>query len=126
MRVLDAKHYLLDASLKRDQVDSFDEYLFCIPAFRNLETLKLHPAVTFFIGENGSGKSTLLEAIAVASGFNPEGGTKNFGFSTRLTRLVFLVQWKVSLISPSFCLIQGADVAKRSQFPERIPPVFCR
>ena len=43
-----------------------------------------------------------------------------------LTRLVFLVQWKVSLISPSFCLIQGADVAKRSQFPERIPPVFCR
>jgi predicted ATPase len=32
--------------------------------------------VTFFVGENGSGKSTLLEAIAVASGFNPEGGTK--------------------------------------------------
>lgn len=29
------------------------------------------------------GKSTLLEAIAVALGFNPEGGTRNFGFSTR-------------------------------------------
>ena len=86
----------------------------------------VHQGFTALVGPNGSGKSTLLEAIAVASGFNPEGGTKNFGFSTRLTRLVFLVQWKVSLISPSFCLIQGADVAKRSQFPERIPPVFCR
>ena len=38
--------------------------------------------VTFFVGENGSGKSTLLEAIAVAFGFNAEGGTRNFRFST--------------------------------------------
>jgi predicted ATPase len=38
--------------------------------------------VTFFIGENGSGKSTLLEGIAIALGFNPEGGTKNFDFGT--------------------------------------------
>jgi predicted ATPase len=44
--------------------------------------LELHPKVTFFIGENGTGKSTLLEAIAVAEGFNPEGGTRNFNFST--------------------------------------------
>lgn len=29
------------------------------------------------------GKSTLIEAIAVACGFNPEGGTINFNFSTR-------------------------------------------
>lgn len=36
-----------------------------------------HKPITFFVGENGSGKSTLLEAIAVAHGFNPEGGTKN-------------------------------------------------
>ena len=34
------------------------------------------------MGENGSGKSTLLEAIAIAYGFNPEGGTKNYSFST--------------------------------------------
>ena len=33
-----------------------------------------------FVGENGSGKSTLLEALAVAHGFNPEGGTKNYVF----------------------------------------------
>lgn len=38
--------------------------------------------VTFLIGENGSGKSTLLEAIAVAYGFNAEGGSKFFNFST--------------------------------------------
>ena len=41
--------------------------------------------MTFLVGENGSGKSTLLEAIAVACGFNPEGGTRNFNFSTRNT-----------------------------------------
>lgn len=39
-------------------------------------------SVTFFVGENGSGKSTLIEAIAVAAGFNPEGGSRNFSFST--------------------------------------------
>ena len=41
--------------------------------------------ITLFVGENGSGKSTLLEAIAVAHGFNPEGGTKNYCFSTHDT-----------------------------------------
>ena len=41
--------------------------------------------VTFFVGENGTGKSTLLEAIAVAYGFNAEGGSKNFTFSTNQT-----------------------------------------
>ena len=30
------------------------------------------------VGTSGSGKSTLLEAIAIAHGFNPEGGTKNY------------------------------------------------
>lgn len=32
-----------------------------------------------------SGKSTLLEALAIAHGFNPEGGTKNYVFSTHDT-----------------------------------------
>jgi len=35
------------------------------------------------VAENGSGKSTLLEALAISQGYNPEGGTKNFNFSTR-------------------------------------------
>jgi predicted ATPase len=70
-------------SLKREFVDSFDVYPFSIPAIRNLTTLKLNPKVTFLIGENGTGKSTLLEAIAVAEGFNAEGGTRNFTFKTK-------------------------------------------
>lgn len=41
--------------------------------------------VTFLVGENGTGKSPLLEAIAVCCGFNAEGGTRNFRFSTRET-----------------------------------------
>jgi predicted ATPase len=41
---------------------------------RALNTLELHPKVTFLVGENGSGKSTLMEAIAVALVFNAEGG----------------------------------------------------
>jgi predicted ATPase len=45
--------------------------------------LELHNQVTYLIGENGSGKSTLLEAIAVAAGMNAEGGSSNYGFSTR-------------------------------------------
>ena len=60
-------------------------YLEEIPAIRHLmreKELELEKPVTFFVGENGTGKSTLLEAIAVAYGFNPEGGTKNFNFST--------------------------------------------
>ena len=41
--------------------------------------------LTFFIGENGAGRSTLIEAIAVAAGFNAEGGSRNFDFSTQRT-----------------------------------------
>lgn len=59
-----------------------DSYLRKIEAIRSLDTLAFHKPITFFAGENGSGKSTLLEAIAVAYGFNPEGGTKNYSFST--------------------------------------------
>ena len=61
----------------------FEKYPFSLPSVRYLDVLKLHPQVTFFVGENGSGKSTLLEAIAVAWGFNAEGGSKNFHFGTR-------------------------------------------
>jgi len=69
--------------LNRAAVPSFQEYPFSIPAIRKMKRVKLHPAVTFFIGENGSGKSTLIEALAVANRFNPEGGSRNFEFATR-------------------------------------------
>ena len=57
-------------------------YLRGIPAISGLSELSFQNNVTFCVGENGSGKSTLLEAIAVCYGFNPEGGTKNYRFST--------------------------------------------
>jgi len=83
MRALDASHFLLGFGLTRERVASFSEYPFNLPAVRNLSKLSMHPHVTFLVGENGSGKSTLLEALAVAWGFNPEGGSRNFRFSTR-------------------------------------------
>lgn len=75
--------YISEVRLRRDEVPSFSQYPFSLPALRNFDVLPLHPAVTFVVGENGSGKSTLLEAIAVAWGFNAEGGSRNFRFSTR-------------------------------------------
>jgi predicted ATPase len=75
--------FLLDVTLLREKVPSWDDYPFNLPVVRNLETLSLHPNVTFIIGENGTGKSTLLEAVAAGMGFNPEGGSRNFRFSTR-------------------------------------------
>ena len=69
------------------RIDS-DSYLLDLPVVQTLiktKELVFSSDVTFFIGENGTGKSTLLEAIAVAYGFNAEGGTKNFSFSTNAT-----------------------------------------
>lgn len=77
--------YIRSIELKRAAVPSFSEYPFNLAAIRNLDSLTFHPQVTFIVGENGSGKSTILESIAVAYGFNPEGGTKNFNFSSRAT-----------------------------------------
>lgn len=57
-------------------------YLEKIPAICLLQKLIFRKPATFFVGENGSGKSTLLEAIAIAYGFNPEGGSLNYKFST--------------------------------------------
>jgi predicted ATPase len=77
--------YIRYLELKREMVPSFSSYPFSLPAIKDFRQLHLHSKVTFVIGENGTGKSTLLEAIAVAYGFNPEGGTRNFNFSTRET-----------------------------------------
>jgi predicted ATPase len=63
-------------------------YPFTLPVVAGLRAagrLMLDPAVTFLVGDNGTGKSTLIEAVAVAVGFNPEGGSANFRFSTRAT-----------------------------------------
>ncbi len=80
---LHSRGFLLSATLLREKVASFADYPFNLPAIRALETVTFHAAVTFLVGENGSGKSTLLEALAIAAGFNAEGGSQNFRFTTR-------------------------------------------
>lgn len=85
MNLSSIEQYIRYIELDRDNVPSFSEYPFNLPAIRDLRTLLFHPQVTFIVGENGSGKSTILESIAVAYGFNAEGGTKNFNFTFRDT-----------------------------------------
>ncbi|MDC6168108.1 AAA family ATPase [Paucibacter sp. XJ19-41] len=76
------KPYLLRAGFHPDAQPDFDTYPFSIAAVRDLAQIDFHPDVTFFVGENGAGKSTVLEALAVALGHNPEGGTRNASFQT--------------------------------------------
>lgn len=85
------EHSLLNSSLYLNKIYLSKEiprgnYLRNLPVISNLKKmgeLRLSKPVTFLIGENGVGKSTLIEGIAVAMGFNPEGGTVNFSFSTK-------------------------------------------
>ena len=97
MKSYEAKHYLLSASLKESAQALNTQYPFNLAAIKSLNRpLEFHPAVTFIVGENGSGKSTLLEALAVSLGFNPEGGTKNFSFSTRKSHSILNKHLRVS------------------------------
>lgn len=76
--------FISGVRLMTERPSSNTAYPYSIPAVAALaKELPLNPKATFFVGENGSGKSTLMEAIAVASGFNPEGGSRNFNFGTR-------------------------------------------
>ena len=95
-------------------------YLRNIPAIASVDSLTFHAPVTFFVGENGSGKSTLLEAIAVACGFNPEGGTRNYHFSTydshselcdaiSLTKGIYRPGWGYFLRAESFYNVATAE-----------------
>nr|WP_275416078.1 AAA family ATPase [Actinoplanes xinjiangensis] len=85
-------------------------YPFDLPAVRALadgRELSFPTPVTLFSGDNGSGKSTLIEAIAVAAGFNPEGGTTSFNFATRATE---------STLGGSLTLIRTAGRKPRTGF----------
>ena len=75
------QQFIQSVSINWDEI-SEHSYLRRIPALRSIEELAFEHPITFFAGENGTGKSTLLEAIAVAYGFNAEGGTRNYRFST--------------------------------------------
>ena len=78
------KEYLYIRSMYLPEPVPRENYLSQLPVVRHLagQGIAFHRQVTFFVGENGSGKSTLIEALAISQGFNPEGGTKNFCFST--------------------------------------------
>ncbi len=68
--------------------EGLEPYLLNLAALKGSfieDGLYLDSNISFFIGENGSGKSTLIEAIALASGFNAEGGGKNFNFASRMS-----------------------------------------
>lgn len=73
--------YIQSLSIDWNRIEE-NSYLRKIDALKGLEELIFEKNIAFLVGENGSGKSTLLEALAVAYGFNPEGGTKNYFFST--------------------------------------------
>ncbi|MDR2616900.1 MAG: AAA family ATPase, partial [Endomicrobium sp.] len=60
-----------------------ETYPYNIFPLKNPQNIELDNKVTFFIGENGTGKSTLIEAIALAYGFNAEGGSTSFSFETK-------------------------------------------
>lgn len=62
-----------------------DGHPFDLAVVRDLGDVDLSAPVTVLSGDNGSGKSTLVEAIAVAAGFNPEGGSRNLRFATEHT-----------------------------------------
>ncbi len=64
-----------------DEVNQYS-YISEIESINTINELSFTSPITFFVGENGTGKSTLLEAIAIEAGFNPEGGSKNYRFST--------------------------------------------
>ncbi len=84
-----------------------DSYLREIEAISLVNEISFSHPVTFLVGENGSGKSTLLEAIAVAYGFNPEGGTRNYSFSTYDSH---------SELAEHIQLIRGARKARHGYF----------
>jgi predicted ATPase len=63
--------------------------------------------VTFLVGENGSGKSTVIEAMAVAAGMNPEGGSSNFAFETRRSH---------SVLGRGLRLVRGATMPQTDFF----------
>ncbi|RJR07804.1 AAA family ATPase [Candidatus Parcubacteria bacterium] len=82
MKLNEDSQYIRAVNLKREHISGYESFPLNLPLIRNFEELKFHPNVTYIIGENGMGKSTLLEGIAIAFGFNPEGGTLNFNFSS--------------------------------------------
>ncbi|MDX8036794.1 AAA family ATPase [Lentzea sp. BCCO 10_0856] len=73
--------------IRLDEQHDTHRYPFTLPVVQHLtrNPIDLTKPITFLVGDNGAGKSTLVEAIAVAAGFNAEGGTQSFHFATKAT-----------------------------------------
>lgn len=84
-----------------------DCYVRDIPSLSSLRQMEFNQNITFFAGENGTGKSTLLEALAVAYGFNPEGGSRNYNFATMETH---------SSLHRALIVIKGVHRPRHSYF----------
>lgn len=111
-------------------------YLCELPVVKQLlklEKLSFSSPVTIFVGENGTGKSTLLEAIAVAMGFNAEGGGRNFTFSTNATHselwkyidTLKTISAKDGYFLRAECLYNlASDIDEMDKLPSFDPPVI--
>ena len=121
-------------SINWDKIDS-RSYLRGIEAIKDLDYLAFNKNITIFVGENGSGKSTMLEAIAVSYGFNPEGGTKNYNFSTydshselcdaiRLSRGFKKPGWGYFLRAESFYNVATAEEMYSREDPRGVREQF--
>ena len=125
--------HLRGVTIDWNKIDEYS-YLRRISSLAGLDELTFRKPVTFFVGENGSGKSTMLEALAVAYGFNPEGGTRNYNFSTydshselcnamRLIRGFSKPGWGYFLRAESFYNVATAE-DEYSKGPGGIPEHF--
>ncbi len=74
--------FLREVQIKWPDIENTQAYPFNLPSISHVDKVSFFKPVTYIIGENGAGKSTLIEAIAIAMGLNPEGGTKSSQFST--------------------------------------------
>jgi predicted ATPase len=88
---MDMRLFLRGVRLERERILSTG-YPYTLPIFQTLDELSFHHPVTFLVGENGSGKSTLIEGMAVAAGFNPEGGAPSFQFETESTVFSYVLK----------------------------------
>ncbi|MDR1160666.1 MAG: AAA family ATPase [Syntrophomonadaceae bacterium] len=78
-------YYIQDIKMTICDDNTYISSLAVVKYLNKAKKLSFRQDVTFLVGENGTGKSTLIEAIAVCAGYNGEGGSKNFNFSTKQT-----------------------------------------
>ncbi len=125
--------FIREAMIDWDEIAP-DSYILDIPAISGLSMIGFHKPITLLAGDNGTGKSTLLEALAVAAGFNPEGGTRNYAFSTydshsefcnaiRLVREARLPKWGYFLRAESFYNVATQE-DEYSRGPGGVPEHF--